>query len=325
MGRAIVRPTFWPAALLALILAVQPSAAEENSKFRMFASVGTGETNGIYYPLGEVICGIVNQNLHESGIRCSRETTPGSVYNVNALRDGELEFALIQSDVAYDAYHGIGAYAEAPFPTLRSVLALHSELVTIVARPGIHELGDLAGKRIVAGPAGSGSRATWEAMVKALGWKDGQTPRTLDMPVDAIGNALCKGSIDASLLVLGHPSGKIRDLLSGCALNLIPVDGPAIDSLVTAAPYLKKGPIPANAYGLPADVPSFGVSAILMTTRIWTAARFPTLPQAWEPRSKPFRTRVRCSKISPLRTLLPRRSPRPCIRRPWKCTGSWDS
>ncbi len=266
MGRAIVRPSFWPAALLALILAVPPSAAEENSKFRMFASVGTGETNGIYYPLGEVICGIVNQNLHESGIRCSRETTPGSVYNVNALRDGELEFALIQSDVAYDAYHGIGAYAEAPFPALRSVLALHSELVTIVARPGIHELSDLAGKRIVAGPAGSGSRATWEAMVKALGWKDGQTPRTLDMPVDAIGNALCKGSIDASLLVLGHPSGKIRDLLAGCALNLVPVDGPAIDSLVAAAPYLKKGPIPANAYGLAADVPSFGVSAILMTT-----------------------------------------------------------
>src|ERR1700728_2738666 len=76
----------------------------------------------------------------------------------------------------------MGAYAEAPFPTLRSVLALHSELVTIVARPGIRELADLAGKRIVAGPAGSGSRATWEGMGKALGWKDGQTPRTLDMP-----------------------------------------------------------------------------------------------------------------------------------------------
>jgi TRAP transporter TAXI family solute receptor len=266
MGRAIVKRSFWPAALLALILAVPPSLAGENPKFHMFASVGTGETNGIYYPLGDVICGIVNQNLHESGIRCSREATPGSVYNVDALRGGELEFALIQSDVAYDAYHGIDAYSGAPFPTLRSVLALHSELVTIVARPGIHELADLAGKRIVAGPAGSGSRATWEAMVKALGWKDGQTPRTLDMPVDAIGNALCKGSIDASLLVLGHPSGKIRDLLAGCALSLVPVDGPAIDSLIAAAPYLKKGPIPANAYGLPADIPSFGVNAILMTT-----------------------------------------------------------
>jgi uncharacterized protein len=266
MGRALVRRVFWRAFLLAFILAVPPSVAGENSTFHMFASVGTGETNGIYYPLGDVICSIVNQNLHESGIRCSREMTPGSVYNVDALRDGGLEFALIQSDVAYDAYHGTGAYSEAPFPALRSVLALHSELVTIVARAGIHELSDLAGKRIVAGPAGSGSRATWEAMVKALGWKDGRTPRTLDMPVDAIGNALCKGSIDASLLVLGHPSGKIRDLLAGCPLNLVPVDGPAIDALVAAAPYLKKGPIPANAYRLPADVPSFGANAILMTT-----------------------------------------------------------
>jgi uncharacterized protein len=261
-----VKRVVWRAILLALILAVPPSVAGENPKFHMFASVGTGETNGIYYPLGDVLCGIVNQNLHESGVRCSRELTPGSVYNVDALRDHELEFALVQSDVAYDAYHGTAAYSQAPFPTLRSVLALHLELVTIVARAGIHELADLVGKRVEAGPAGSGSRATWEAMVKALGWKGGQTPQTVDMPVDAIGNALCKGSIDASLLVLGHPSGKIRDLLAGCALNLVPVEGPAIDSLVAAAPYLKKGRIPANAYGLPADVPSFGVNAILMTT-----------------------------------------------------------
>jgi TRAP transporter TAXI family solute receptor len=103
-------------------------------------------------------------------------------------------------------------------------------------------------------------------MVKALGWNGGQTPRTIDMPVDAIGSALCKGSVDASLLVMGHPSGKIRDLLVSCALNLIPVDGPAIESLIAAAPYLKKGRIPANDYGLRADVPSFGVNAILMTT-----------------------------------------------------------
>jgi TRAP-type uncharacterized transport system substrate-binding protein len=162
-------------------------------------------------------------------------------------------------------------------------------------------------------------------MVKALGWKDGQTPRTLDIPVDAIGNALCKGSIDASLLVLGHPSGKIRDLLAGCVLNLVPVDGPAIDALIAAAPYLKKGPIPANAYRLPADVASFGVNAILMTTADMDARAISDFASSWEPRSKPSGTRVRCSKISPLRTLLPRRSPRLYIQRPWKSAGSWDS
>jgi TRAP-type uncharacterized transport system substrate-binding protein len=105
------------------ILVVPPSVAEENSKFRMFASVGTGETNGIYYPLGEVICGIVNQNLNQSGVRCSREMPPGSVYNADALRSSELECAdpirrgLRRLSWDWRLFRG-------PFPVLRPVLAL---------------------------------------------------------------------------------------------------------------------------------------------------------------------------------------------------------
>ena len=111
------------------------------------------------------------------------------------------------------------------------------------------------------------------------------------------GTRSAKGSIDASLLVLGHPSGKIRDLLAGCALDLVPVDGPAIDSLVAAEPYLKKGPIPANAYGLPADVPSFGVSAILMTTASMDARAVSDFASSLGTDIKALQDRVRCSKI----------------------------
>jgi TRAP transporter TAXI family solute receptor len=266
MGRAVVRGTLWLSIVLALILAVSRSEAADDRKFHIFASVGTGEMNGIYYPLGGVICSIVNQNLRESGVRCSRETTPGSVYNIDALRTGELEFALVQSDVAYDAFHGTGPYSGAPFPDLRSVVALHPELVTIVARPGIRNLADLAGKRIVAGPVGSGSRHTWDAIVQALGWNESDTPRIVDMPADAIGTALCSGAIDASLFVVGHPSGKVRALLAACPLDLVALDGPAVDSLVIGTPYLRKRPIPGGPYGLAADIPSFGASAILVTT-----------------------------------------------------------
>jgi len=261
-----VNGVFWRAILFALLLAVPRSEAADDHKFHMFASVGTGEINGVYYPLGRVICSTVNQELRESGVRCSRETTPGSVYNVEALRSGELEFALVQSDVAYDAFHGTGPYSGAPFPELRSVLALHPELVTIVTRPGIRELGDLKGKRIVAGPVGSGSRHTWDALVQALDWKQDQAPKIVDMPEDAVGTALCSGAIDASLLVLGHPSDKVRALLAGCPLDLVALDGPAVDSLVIGTPYLRKRPIPARFYGLAADVPSFGASAVLVTT-----------------------------------------------------------
>jgi TRAP transporter TAXI family solute receptor len=252
-------------ALTALFVAVQPLRAQEK-RFRFFASLGTGPMDGVYYPVGAAICAIVNEDLHSSGVRCSRETTPGSVYNVDALRSGELEFALVQSDVAFAAYKGEGAFLGIPFSGLRSVLALHSELVTIVARPEIHQLADLSGKRINVGPEGSGSRSTWDGIQRALGWTPAQAPRIVDMPIDAIDSALCSGSIDAALLVLGHPSKRIRAMLSGCALNLVAADGPAIDAFVATRPYFTKAGIRGALYGLSADVPSFGVTAILMTT-----------------------------------------------------------
>jgi uncharacterized protein len=247
-----------------IFLAALPLSAEE--RFHFFASLGTGPTNGVYYPVGGAICTIVNEDLRSSGVRCSSETTPGSVYNVEALQSGELEFALVQSDVAFAAYNGEGAFAGAPFRDLRSVLPLHSELVTIVARPEIQQLPDLSGKRINVGPDGSGSRQTWDGIQAALGWTPAQAPRIVEMSTDEIGGALCSGSIDAALLVLGHPSPRIRAMLDACALNLLAVDGSAVDRLVAAKPYFTKGQIPGAQYGLSADVPSFGVTAILMTT-----------------------------------------------------------
>jgi TRAP-type uncharacterized transport system substrate-binding protein len=35
----------------------------------MFASVGTGQVNGIYYPVGKAICQVVNRNLRTDGVR----------------------------------------------------------------------------------------------------------------------------------------------------------------------------------------------------------------------------------------------------------------
>jgi uncharacterized protein len=266
MGRTIVRRLFPTIVAITSVLAASlPLSAQEN-RFHFFASLGTGPTDGVYYPVGEAICAIVNEDLRSSGVRCSSETTPGSVYNVDALRSGDLEFGLIQSDVAYAAYKGEGAFLGAPFKDLRSVLTLHSELVTVVARPEIHQLTDLSGKRINVGPKGSGSRLTWEGVQGALGWTSAQAPKIVDMPIDAVGRALCTGSIDAALLVLGHPSARILDMLDGCVLNLVAVDGPAIDAFVAAKPYFTKGRIPGALYRLGADVPSFGVTAILMTT-----------------------------------------------------------
>jgi uncharacterized protein len=230
-------------------------------------SLGTGELNGVYYPVGQAICEIVDRDTKKYGVRCSAEGTAGSSYNIDAIRNGDLEFGIIQSDVAYAAYNGEGSYAGKPFDELRSVLVLYPELVTVMVRAdsSIRQIADLAGKRINVGRLGSGAFATWGTIEASLGWKNGQKAQVADLPADAASHALCAGEIDANLFVIGHPSGTVRKQLSACATNFVPVSGPETEALVSSTPYFQKGVIPGAAYGLATDTPTIGTNAIVMT------------------------------------------------------------
>src|SRR5690606_8333081 len=77
-----------------------------------FISIGTGGVTGVYYPAGGAICRLMNQKRKDHGIRCSVESTGGSVFNVNAIRSGELEFGVVQSDVQFNAYNGKANFAD---------------------------------------------------------------------------------------------------------------------------------------------------------------------------------------------------------------------
>src|SRR5215469_11267714 len=131
------------------------------SATEIFVSIGTGEIGGVYYPVAKAICEVIFRELHAQGIWCSAETTPGSVYNIERVQSGELEFGIVQSDVQFAAYKGSGRWKGRPVSGLRSVLSLYPELVTIVARrdANIRTLNDLAGKRVNAGVQGTGTRS----------------------------------------------------------------------------------------------------------------------------------------------------------------------
>jgi uncharacterized protein len=248
---------------VAMVLRVTAHAEDE-----VFASVGTGQLNGVYYPVAKAICQIVNRELQTNGVRCSPETTPGSVYNISGLQSGELEFAIVQSDVQFAAYHGDGTWTGKAFRDLRSVFSLYPELVTVIARADAHikDLADLAGRRVNVGAQGSGTRATWDAIEAELGWIDQQRVRPVELRAAASMSGLCSGAIDASLMIIGHPSSLIRSELDACAVNFVAIAGPAIDKLVHDHLYYQRGTIPAEAYGIAADVPTFGGRATLVTS-----------------------------------------------------------
>ncbi len=61
-----------------------------------FITIGTGAVTGVYYPAGGAICRLVNRERPTHGIRCVVESTGGSIFNINAIRSGELEFGIVQ-------------------------------------------------------------------------------------------------------------------------------------------------------------------------------------------------------------------------------------
>jgi uncharacterized protein len=116
--------------LVASVLALGTAGAQEVT----YVSIGTGQASGVYYPVGREVCRILNEAAAGDAIHCGPEATPGSIYNLQKLRERELDFAIVQSDNQFDAYRGLGAFAGKPAPWLRSVAALHPELMAVLVR-----------------------------------------------------------------------------------------------------------------------------------------------------------------------------------------------
>ena len=237
-----------------------------------FITIGTGGITGVYYPTGGAICRLVNKNRKEHGVRCSVESTGGSVYNLNTIRAGELDMGVVQSDWQYHAYHGTGkdSFIEAgPFKELRAVFAIHGEPVTIIARAdaGIKTVQDLVGKRVNIGNPGSGTEATWNVMWSAMGHTNDDLKLAAQMKSAETPGALCDNKIDALFWLVGHPNGLSKEATTTCDAVMVEVSGPVIDKLVADNSYYFKATIPGGMYtGSPNDVATFGVGATFVSS-----------------------------------------------------------
>ena len=235
-----------------------------------FVTIGTGGQTGVYYVVGQSVCRLLNRNSAEHGIRCNAPSSGGSVTNVNAIRGGEMNMGVVQSDIQYKSYEGIQSFeSEGPFSDMRALFALHGEPLTIVARNDANIAGvkDLKGKRVNIGNPGSGQRDTMDVVMQALGWTvdDFALASALDAAEQAA--ALGDNNIDAMVYVVGHPNGSIQEATTTVDANLVSVSGPEIDQLISDRPYYAKAIIPGGLYrGNDADTETFGVRATLVAS-----------------------------------------------------------
>lgn len=243
------------------------SMAQAQAKF---VTIGTGGVTGVYYAAGGAICRLMNKERATTGIRCSVESTGGSVANINTIRGGDLDFGVAQSDVQYNSYKGLQQFQkDGAFADLRSVFSVHPEPFTVLARKEINatKFEDLKGKRVNVGNPGSGTRAAMDQLLTSMGWKLGDFSLAAELKADEHGAALCDNKIDAFFYGVGHPSANIQDPIVTCGAKLVALTGPAIDKVVAGAPYYAKVAIPGGLYtGNPNPTPTYGVMATLVTS-----------------------------------------------------------
>jgi len=236
---------------------------------QQFISIGTGGVTGVYYPTGGAICRLVNKDRKEHGIRCAVESTGGSVYNINTIKAGELEFGVAQSDWQYHAYHGTSKFADNPFPEIRAVFSVHPEPFTLLVRAdsGIENFEGLKGKRVNVGNPGSGQRATMEVVMDAFGIAMDDFALATEYKGSEMAKQLCDGNIDAMIYTIGHPAAAIKEATTTCDVKLIDVAGEPIENLVGENPYYRVATIPGGMYdGNPQDTTTFGVGATFVTS-----------------------------------------------------------
>lgn len=235
-----------------------------------FIAIGTGGVTGVYYPTGGAICRLVNRDRADHGVRCGVESTGGSVFNINAIRGGELEFGVAQSDWQFHAFNGTSRFEEqGPFEELRAVFSVHPEPFTVVARAdaGIASFEDLQGKRVNVGNPGSGQRGTMEVLMGAMGWTMDDFAVASELQAAEQSQALCDNNIDAMIYTVGHPSGSIQEATTACDSVLVTVANDAVDTLVEENSFYRTATIPGGMYrGNDEDVQTFGVGATFVTS-----------------------------------------------------------
>lgn len=250
--------------LLALLLSLGSIAAAAEVRY---LRIGTGPPGESYFPVGGMIASTLSNP--PGGPPCERggscgvpnliavaSATSGSVANIEAIRDGRLDVALVQSDVALWATRGTAPFQGQAVNSLRSIANLYPSQIHLVARPEAHiqSPSDLKGKLVSLGAAGSGTLLHARQLLAAWKIREGDLkPRFLRSALAA--DAMTAGALDAFFVIDRAPVPALAELARRLPIQLVPIDGEAAERLMKANPSLAPSKIAGGLYdGIPGDI-----------------------------------------------------------------------
>lgn len=234
---------------------------------KKFYSMGTASINGTYYPIGNAISKLLGKKIRK--MVTIAEPTAGSVANVKYMKNKQIELALMQSDIAWDAFNGINSFLNSPFKELRVIASLYSEKIQIAVRADstVKTLADLKGKKIAVGEKDSGSAAGVIQILNMAGLKAGEDYELVYEKLFKSTESLADGYVDAVYYVGGVPADAFSRLSAKVPVRLISIPAEVIKKIVKDFPYYSTETITANSYkGQNETVNTLGFKALLTCT-----------------------------------------------------------
>ncbi len=277
---------FWLLAFVLIIgLAAWPAAAQQ----RVFISIATGGTAGVYFPLGAALAELWTGKV--PNVQATAQTSGASVANIRLLQRSDVAVAFIQNDITYYAFNGTEMFMDRvankkdPVANLRGMAMLYPETIQVVTlrSKNINSIADLKGKRIAVGAPGSGTEVNARQILRMfeLGYYNTR-PDFLNFAEAA--DQVKDGVVDAAFITAGHPTAAVQDIASSRDLKILPISRDVVEQLREQYPYYARVTIPANTYrGQTESVETAAVMAMLVTRQDVDADLIYVLTKAlWE-------------------------------------------
>ncbi|MBX2848629.1 MAG: TAXI family TRAP transporter solute-binding subunit [Acidiferrobacterales bacterium] len=240
------------------------------SKVETHMILGTGSVQGAYFPIGGVICRLLNRHKELHNLRCSVESTAGSIYNLRELREGNFDLVVSQTDWQYHAYNGSNTFEkDGPNLNLRAVFALEADPITLIvnAESDINTLEDLQGRTVSFGYARSLQHRTLRDLLNVMGWTDDNFKKIVRLSDPNQLEALCNDEVEATLFLMSSLDDYLRDHDDACRLKMISIAGDYVKQVIADKPYYRVGTIPAGKYlDSNEDIQSFGLGAVFVAS-----------------------------------------------------------
>lgn len=232
--------------------------------------LGTGSVQGAYFPIGGVICRLLNRHKSLHRIRCTLESTGGSIYNLRELRDDNFDLVFAQSDWQHHAYHGSSTFEKTgPNPQLRAVFALEADPLALIVKDqsDIKKFDDLENRVVSFGYSRSLQHRVINDFLAVKQWTDDNFKQVRRMGDAKQVGELCNDNVDAILLLTSSLTDYLKGLDESCHLRLVPIDGPEVEAVIAAKPYYRTGKILKGSHlNMPEDTMSFGLGATFVAT-----------------------------------------------------------